>query len=645
MPFVELYIEDVLMDLPEDISIQVDYAIAEIGNFETRNGFRSVNFDLPRTATNKLVLENADIINNLTTRPYRRLKCRLYVDGIDQLIRFADIESAQDNFNIRVYGGLTGFFELIKKKNITDLSYLPALAHEQNLTNVIASRINSTGYIYPLIDFHADSPNNIINNNNNNFDIRYCLPCLFIDDLLREIVGDAGYSLQNNINLFDIQYQSAKSLFVPSFENPQYFNANSSTDIANTQSSNFSNPLYYASPVLQTRVGLDIKNEAGTFTTDGAFTTYPITFTDVIYYYEIPVSGKYTFTLKGNGAQTLPVAALILKKNGTNLDEVAGLQSMVGPPTWDVTVQYTVNAVAGEQYVAFFASLTFFNIAQADFSYMSNVLNFRQIQSDFKQGDFIKQYLQMYCAIIQVNEFTKLVQINKFDDLLKNIGLAIDWSDKIDYTDEPEITYSLDDYAQVNTLTYTDDDSVIKPAGTDGEILIDDETLDGTNEFIELNYAATELVTRLEGLQIPNIKIWTTEIEDSVPVTEITEEVEPRILLLEKISGNIDYTDGTTTTNVTTNLPITWFIRSDKTYNLGFSNSLIPSYYNTLQKVLDRTKIVNVNVRLTPLDINQLDFLKPVYIDKFNSYFYISKISGFDSTTVDSVEVELVKLK
>jgi hypothetical protein len=645
MPFVELYIEDVLMDLPDDISIEVDYAIAEIGNFETRNGFRSVNFDLPRTATNKLVLENADIINNLTIRPYRRLKCRLYVDGIDQLIRFADIESTQDNFNIRVYGGLTGFFELIKKKNITDLSYLPALAHEQNLTNVIASRINSTGYIYPLIDFHADSPNNIINNNNNNFDIRYCFPCLFIDDLLREIVGDAGYSLQNNINLFDIQYQSAKSLFVPSFENPQYFNANSSTDIANIQSSNFSNPLYYASPVLQTRVGLDIKNEAGTFTTDGAFTTYPITFTGVIYYYEIPVSGKYTFTLKGNGAQTLPVAALILKKNGTNLDEVAGLQSMVGPPTWDVTVQYTVNAVAGEQYVAFFASLTFFNIAQADFSYMSNVLNFRQIQSDFKQGDFIKQYLQMYCAIIQVNEFTKLVQINKFDDLINNIGLSVDWSDKIDYIDEPEITYSLDDYAQVNTLTYTDDDSVIKPAGTDGEILIDDETLDGTNEFIELDYAATELVTRLEGLQIPNIKIWTTDIQDSVPVTEITEEVEPRILLLERVAGSVDYIDGTTTTNVTTNLPVTWFIRTDKTYNLGFANSLIPSYYNTLQRVLDRTKIVNVNVRLTPLDINQLDFLKPVYIDKFNSYFYISKISGFDSTKVDSVEVELVKLK
>jgi hypothetical protein len=115
--------------------------------------------------------------------------------------------------------------------------------------------------------------------------------------------------------------------------------------------------------------------------------------------------------------------------------------------------------------------------------------------------------------------------------------------------------------------------------------------------------------------------------------------------LLERVAGSVDYIDGTTTTNVTTNLPVTWFIRTDKTYNLGFANSLIPSYYNTLQRVLDRTKIVNVNVRLTPLDINQLDFLKPVYIDKFNSYFYISKISGFDSTKVDSVEVELVKLK
>jgi hypothetical protein len=261
-----------------------------------------------------------------------------------------------------------------------------------------------------------------------------------------------------------------------------------------------------------------------------------------------------------------------------------------------------------------------------------------------KQSELFKAYLQMYCGLVQVNEFTKLVQINKFDDILANIGNAYDWSDKLDYSENTEIDYELDGYAQNNLLLYEDDDSVIKPLGTDGSITIDDETLEQENELIILPFAATEQVERLGNLEISQIKLFTTS-DDSPPETELSEDVEPRILLLERISGDVDYTDGTTTTTVTTNLPITWFIRSDKTYNLGFDNNLKESYYNLLEGALDKTKIINESIRLTPLDIETIDFLRPVYLDKHNSYFYISKITGYDCTNTLSTQVELVKIK
>jgi hypothetical protein len=644
---VELYIEDELIDLIGDEKIQTDYAIAEIGNFSTRQGFRGINFDIPKTANNKAILENSDIVNNTTVRPYRRLKARVYVDGIDQNIRFADIESIQDNFNIRLYGGNANFFEIIKGKLINSLQYLISLAHPQTLTEVYDSRQYNDGYIYPLIDWHADSPNNIMNNTSKTFDVRYCYPCLFVNELIENICVDAGYTLVNDL-LNDVNYQKADLIFCPTFNKPQYYNGDAKTQLNTVQNSIFENPVYYKFPEVFTSSAEEVQKETGTWTTDGAITGFPITVTDTIYFYEVPVSGEYVFTLNGTGNQTLPVVAFILKRNGTTLEEVGGLSSTVGPATWEVTFNYTVNALAGEQYIAYFFSFTAFTIDNANFYYLSNVLNFKYIESKLKQSDLLRAYLQMFCLLINVNEDTKTVYINKFNDISNNIGLALDWSSKLDYTDNEQLEFELDKYAQSNTLTYKEDDS-IDPTfiqGSNGTINIDDETLDSVEEFVELPFAATEMDSRLQAFVIPKIKIFRTN-DDSPPETKPTDKVEPRILFLnrETTVPSVIYSDGTSTLTTNVDLPLPWFMLAGKEVNLGFANNLIPLYYGGLQSVLTRTKIVTENIRLNALDIQALDFLKPIYLDKHNAYFYISKISGFDYGSSEATEVELVKIR
>jgi hypothetical protein len=86
-------------------------------------------------------------------------------------------------------------------------------------------------------------------------------------------------------------------------------------------------------------------------------------------------------------------------------------------------------------------------------------------------------------------------------------------------------------------------------------------------------------------------------------------------------------------------------MNAGKSENLGFGNNLIERNYQGLISVLTRTKIVTEQLRLDALDIQQLDFLKPVYLSKHNAYFYISKISGFTYGSSESTEVELVKLR
>jgi hypothetical protein len=643
----ELYIEDELIDLIGDEQISTDYAIAEIGNFATRSGFRSINFDIPKTANNNRILQNAFIVNNTTTRPYRRLKARVFVDGIDQNIRFADIESVQDTYNMRVYGGNTNFFDIIKERKINELQYLPSLAHEQILNEVFDSRQNNDGFIYPLIDFHADSPNPIMNNTNKTFDIRYCFPCLFVDEMIENICTDAGYTLNNSL-LNDDNYQSADLIFVPTFLNPRFFNAGSTTEINTIQNSIVEAPIHYAFPILNTSYSEPIGSETGTWNVDGALTTFPITVTDTIYFYEIPVSGEYTFSLIGNGLQTLPVVALILKRNGTTLEEVAALSSTVGPATWAVTLSYTTNALAGEQYVAYYISLTSFTIEQANYQYLSNVVNFNYIESKLKQSDFLKAYLQMFSCLVTVDEDTKTVHINKFNELFENIPQAIDWSDKVDYTEENNLEFALNKYAQQNSLVYKEDASIDEQfiQGANGTINIDDNTLPFTAEIVKLPFAATEMDARLQAFVIPKIKIYTTN-DDSPPATLPTQKVEPRILLLERLTTvpSVIYTDGSTTVTTNVDLPLAWFMAGGKQLNLGFGNNLIPLYYGGLQSVLTRAKIVTEQIRLNALDIQQLDFLIPVYLTKHNAFFYRSVILGHTYGSSESTEVELVKLR
>jgi hypothetical protein len=666
---LELYIEDELIDLIGDEQISTDYAIAEIGNFATRSGFRSINFDIPKTANNNRILSNSYLVNNSTPRPYRRLKARVFVDGIDQNIRFADIESVQDTYNMRLYGGNANFFDIIKERKINELQYLPSLNHEFNLTNVYDSRQNNDGYIYPLIDWHADSPNSIMSNTSKTFNVQFCYPCLFVDEILENICTDAGYALNNSL-LNDANYQSADLIFPISSSAPDAVSGDATFSGSNVSIFNQTfvptvsditiNVLSFAN-----ENGLPLDSQTDTFTSDGFFAFAPLDpFTATLEYYEIPFSGNYeiTFNIQGIKSSNAQIQAIIYKLNGTVLEEKAMSLFTTVQGTFDLTITYNEELTAGDLIGCIVVNIenigatppvtiqtARFDIKSTDLEIKyGRVVLFENIQNKTKQSDFLKAYLQMFSCLVTVDEDTKTVNINKFNELFENIPQARDWSDKIDYTEENNLEFSLDKYGQENSLEYKADAS-IDPTfiqGANGVITIDDNTLPFSAEIVKLPFAATEMDNRLEAFVIPKIKIFTT-VSTRTPQTQPTDKVEQRILLLERVTTvpSVIYSDGTTTVTTNVDLPLAWFMLGSKQLNLGFGNNLIPLYYGGLQSVLTRTKIVTEQLRLNALDIQQLDFLRPVFLSKHNAYFYISKISGFTYGSSESTEVELVKLR
>jgi hypothetical protein len=644
---LELYIEDELIDLIGDEQISTDYAIAEIGNFATRSGFRSINFDIPKTANNNRILSNSYLVNNSTPRPYRRLKARVFVDGIDQNIRFADIESVQDTYNMRLYGGNANFFDLIKG-NITDLD-LNEFDHYWDLDTAVASRTNTTGFIYAIVDYFTNSPNSIINNVSKVFNIRYVYPAVFLQSIINKIATQAGYTLNDELNTSPIII-AGTDLSKRNKDGRRYLCTLDKV---------------LAPPFNVVPHGL-ASLPIGTFTLGTQYAQYykpavsPFDLAD-----EVTIEVSYNFVINNTGSATpITFETADSLSDGSLSPFNPFLITTVNPGTNTFTGTYTRTARLtpsglsfstvyvdnGNPNLTFQAgttiSITNATILESRSMVFGSYITVNSILGNLKQSDILKYYLQKSCGLIQVNEDTKVVTLVKFDRILQNIPNAVDWSDKVDYTEENNVEFSFNEYAQSNALNYKSDASIddIFIQGANGTIGIDDETLELDKVLFTVPFAATEMDLRLLDLEVPKIKIF-EQNEDSPPIGIVRGKVQPRVLYIEKVSGNIDYTNGVQTTNVTDNIPLCWFMSGSKIENLGFGNNLIPLYYSGLQSVLTRTKIVTEQIRLNALDIQQLDFLKPVFLSKHNAYFYISKISGFTYGSSESTEVELVKLR
>jgi hypothetical protein len=667
MPNVELWIQDLQMELHGDEIIATDYAIAEIGNFAQRKAFRSINFNIPLTANNKRILENPDIVNNISARPYRRLKARVYQDGADQQISFADIESVSDIISIRLYGGNSNFFELIKSQFLSDIESIEDINHVWNLANVVASRLKTDEYIYPLINYHFDNAQ--IDNASRQFDVRYSLPALFYEWLLNEICVFNGYTLTNNIatlNDFDNTYLTLPCLsteYDKKISERFIVNASSSANVASAS----------ISTGISTSEAVPIEFDIETVDDDNVLTTdtESLTFSGgspesiTASYYEAKVDGTYNFKSEtsieyiGGGVNVFLVIFKVVGSTAVGIAvEEQTLPATLIQAEFLLTFNADVELAQGERVFLMvytpvtqvFTSLSGntleVNLLEASFSF-GDTLYMRYLYKGQKVSEIIKYYLQAYCGLITVNEETKTVELTRFDAIQNNIATALDWSGKVDYTNKPNIEYAFNNYGQINNLKYSDDEHVIKPIGTDSTIDIDDETLESENDFIEVKFCASKMQDLLIDLPVPKIGIFVTD-----GTTTEEEEAEPRILYVEKKdatdftdTSDLDYYNGTSTTSVSTSFPLAWFIKENATNNLGFGNNLIEDYYTGFEDVLDRTKIVSSNIRLNAVDINALDFLTPVYIAEYNCYFYISKISNYEYGSTQSTTVELVKLR
>jgi len=641
----EVYINEQLIEISNPKLIGLNYQVGSIFLIDSRSGNLSNQFKVPKTQRNNIVLGNLSNINSVNNLPYEQIKAKIVQNGIEIVPNgFALIESTDDNYNITIYSGNTSFFDLIKNKNINELD-LSDCEHDYNITDILAS-YTSDKYVYPVVDFGKDS----IFLLDGVQEATAFTPCLFIGDVMNRSANEVGYSIKGD---FKDSEAFDELIITPNNWGLTASQVNELSGVATFTTPN-------STPTTTTIT-------AGSGTVE---ITIPYTFTNIDnplftgqdYDPNEEFSGRlnsWTHFFVLNTGIPQPAIKVIIKKNGVALVGDTSFRGM-SLASWgygllwgegidqffDPTATYSCEFIirftrTGVNYdVDYYISRASFNVAAYKYIPYGYPVNMADLYNK-KLTDLWRDIISMYCLIIQTNDVTKEVSLNYLDSILNNISISENWSNKLDPTKEPKVSYQIPNYAQRNVFTNNPDDDV-KVVDITGTINVSNTNLELEKTLVQTTNAYVENGLRNGNQSTPLVPLKLDYLDSFA-------NKKNRYLRLDKKTDFISIQNVTTSEyeEVEDNIPYCYFKEDGNANSLDFP-SLISANYRAVQSMLVQAKVVDAYFRLTEIDIVNLDFTKPVYLDintgttSINGYFYINKVSNFkiDSSTL----VELIRL-
>lgn len=225
---------------------------------------------------------------------------------------------------------------------------------------------------------------------------------------------------------------------------------------------------------------------------------------------------------------------------------------------------------------------------------------------DVKQIDFIKAITSMV-GLFALPDGANGVKFVSFDSLSANKSKAENWTDKVVMAYRSvtprNIKYTLDNIAQNNWCRYKEDDKV--PGNYDGNIRVDDDTIDYERDAIKLPFSACE--TKNGVAYIP---LYSYNERGELQYNKAN----PRILLLDGANGVFKGLEWPT---------------------------LIANHYQTYKGFINNAKVVTEYIRLNSIELRDLEMDVPVYLGQYGCYFAIVEIKTKEN---DICECKLLKI-
>jgi len=648
-------IGDDALDLAADQTIAITKQAAKVGDFSTilLDGTNEVT--IPLTPNNKTILDNANLIETDSAKPYGRLDATLIQEGYETIQDgYAIVMSSKNNFSLQVVGGNASFFDLIKDLELRELP-LSEYDHFWTNQNVFDLRNETEGLIYAVFEQCGDADTMRIYSStpNDRFAVHtdLLLPSFYIKTLVEKIFEVQGYTFVTDLATEDIYDKAAVfcSELGTRGEDMTYHEATIRNDADQT-----------------TIVG-DFPNGATFRFFDDASVDAPTTDYTSGVEFDDALQGNGTdgsrFNLTDSCSLTLDLELEIdnppspnsvditfyvdrTTESGIVTDNLGTFSMTTGINSYSLTIDIEVEEYEGEIYFAprfeYFTSTPTFSplIVKEDSTYtVSNVqllynaevasvfpLNYMTkglYLPDMKQGEFLKELARMYQWVYDTDERTRTVTARRYDEIKENTINAIDLSDKL-HVDDININYGLKGFAQTNALRYNEDEETKYDAV--GYINVADTTLKPEKDYVKMSdFAASSTRTRFLTVNAPYVPVF----EEDVPSNGLAD----RVFLLNRVNPfdeNVNfYRAGSSPENhPTDDLTFAYFAQAGNNDSLDFP-TLIDRFYQTVIDMNDKGKTIECLMNLDIKDVQNYDPFKPVYISHFGNYFYWEKVSNY----------------
>lgn len=293
---------------------------------------------------------------------------------------------------------------------------------------------------------------------------------------------------------------------------------------------------------------------------------------------------------------------------------------------------------------------------------------------DLTQSKLWLDFANIYGLQFDIDDVRKTIRCNYIDDILFNEPEL--WNEKIDLSEDPETTYSLD-YGQKSYLKYKTDE--ICTVAFEKEIPIDDNTLDPEATVYEsqffliqpfdfngwVNVGITRTFAAKAGERDANIwdsghnytavskfNVWWNGSYYQV-IADNTGQEPPNSAFWKPMKES-DIWDiksrpmyGTLVTDVGSVVKV-YFAEGDeqvikRVTFLGMDwPTIYTERYRIFNRIIDRTKKIQLLVKLNYSDINQLDFTKAKRID--NELYVLEEVKQYKLNKKDSTLVNLIRI-
>ena len=630
------------LDIKENEKVTYTIQVQDLADVSSVASSVTTSFKIPKTKNNYEALKSLSLPGDTSNLPYLKNVCKLYNFGTTLIDNgwLKINNSDEESFNVNIENGIIDFFKAIEGKTIGNDLDLSDTNHNKDLITVINS-FERNDYTYIIADYNG--LNTYLKGGVNYINVDYLVPSLNSKYIWDKIFTSIGYTYSGSVfnselftNLW-VTYPKAPPTKADDEQLP---------DPVLRFSSNKTNNIVYTVDYDNLIIEFDLENivlnevlfnsnkitiqSTGTYSLDSIIDGYA----DYI------VEDNWGYPVGSEKSYFRP-ALLINGVLNTYNSQINSVNLRSGDVVeiichwYDINHSY-INGIRGLKFNSYNIKLT--QISQS-------IIDFGKEFLDISLSEFIKEIMMRFALTPFIDVESKHIKFLTLSERI-NTNNVKDWTDKfVKRTDE---NYIYKDYAQRNWLKhkYNDENATFN----NGFLSVSNQTLQPQKDLYSSKfYSFNNEITSFYDSDFTNnsFPIWNREIKetinnDTTPPTKTydvnykglsnrfyfirrnilpkTINIGSQLLRIEETANNVAIVD---------------------TKNLSYSDAV--NNYKDFVKVLNDTRIHEIELFLNINDLLDLDLESLYYFSQENQYYILNRITIDLTNNINKAEFIRVK--